>query len=263
MSYNIQGLPFTPDPVRFTDIGSRLALARSRGTAPQIVALQEAFIESTDQVRIVSGYPYSYRAPEGFGLRQRGGLQILSELPIELASARVFRVCAGVDCLARKGVAHVRLRIAGAPFAVDFYTTHMQADYSDREPGQARGELLRERQLEQAFRFIDATRGRGNPVFFAGDFNFRPRERAFGQLKSETELQNTAELCLAREDYCGAGDGLPGTFPYLIDHLFFGGSWNGAVGTQALRFRQSFTDIVRGKLLSDHLAVEGLYRLSW
>jgi endonuclease/exonuclease/phosphatase family metal-dependent hydrolase len=157
MTYNVEGLPW---PIRtgrgdkLKAIGRELAALREKGLEPDVVLLQEGFREETADLIKLSGYPHVARGPrkkqrdasliaredrprfkrvkyrrkgEGWGKWGSSGLWVLSNHPINWVKSHAYRYCAGLDCLANKGVMLVSLDVAGLPTPVEIADTHLNS----------------------------------------------------------------------------------------------------------------------------------------
>jgi hypothetical protein len=155
MSYNIEGLPSPVKADRAASLermGDRLAALRRAGRGPQVVMLQEAFIDPAHPIEATGGYRYVARGPsaaeanraapsgpiargfaagasalkgEGVGKWENSGLRILSDYPIVRVERMAFPewACAGYDCLANKGALIAWIALPGEPRPVAFVDT--------------------------------------------------------------------------------------------------------------------------------------------
>jgi threonylcarbamoyladenosine tRNA methylthiotransferase MtaB len=157
MTYNVEGLPW---PVRagrgskLKAIGRHLAALREKGLEPDVVLLQEGFSDEVDDLIELSGYPYVAKGPrkkqrdgsqltqedrprykrvkyrrkgEGWGKWGSSGLWVLSNHPINWVKSHAYHYCAGLDCLANKGVMLVSLDVPGLPVPVEIADTHLNS----------------------------------------------------------------------------------------------------------------------------------------
>lgn len=197
MTYNVAGLPA---PVRtgrkaaLAEIGDRLAGLREAGEAPQIVFLQEAFMDEPTQTLIRrAGYAFAVRGPdkshapaprlgalgaprrargEGLGKLTGSGLYILSDYPVLDVRAMTFGDCAGLDCLANKGVLMARIQTPFSPEPVEVFTTHLNARKASKAPIE-RAHLAHQLQMTALKAFLAKTLRPGAPLIYGGDFNMR------------------------------------------------------------------------------------------
>ena len=201
LTYNVQDLPWPIAADRSSDlamIGMRLAELRRRGAAPQLVVLQEAFSGESRLMLRAAGYEHiavgptaddpraapavpldatfvaarSVRLGEGQAPRLSSGLMIASDFPIlSVASAPFPRdVCAGVDCLANKGVMLARIAVPGMTRPLELVTTHLNAGKKSMTPP-ARHLYAWSQQLEAIERFLAAHGDTKARRLFAGDVN--------------------------------------------------------------------------------------------
>ncbi|MCJ2187181.1 endonuclease/exonuclease/phosphatase family protein [Novosphingobium beihaiensis] len=215
MTYNVAGLPWplAKKPAQALHaIGERLALMRARGCAPAVAVLQEAFSRNAKAIAARAGYPYVVEGPylrtgtapkgvkrnwmlgETAGTPVDSGLMVLSELPVLDVKRAAFPegACAGLDCLAAKGVVLVTVQL-GNGRKVMVADTHFNSKGASRAPASETFAAYR-RQTEFLASFIAANRQPGVPVVIAGDFNRGQRpnrtaalDAAIGRLGGEPE----------------------------------------------------------------------------
>jgi hypothetical protein len=267
LSYNIWGLPGVigrgNDHSRYRDIGKALAKRRAEGTAPQVVAVQEAFARQSWDLVEEAGYPYVAIGPPGRGMRMSSGLLYLSEYPITFLSEMVFDDCSNVDCFARKGIHHVQIEIPGLPLPIEMYNTHMQASYS--EPPSSSTQAARYRQIMQANDFVWDTQDRNSLRFFVGDFNFRTSYSEYGFYGNTAPIyKNAAELCTFVY-ICSGSDDPERTWRRDIDHQYYmpGEDEVTPIAVRPIFYERNFRERVNGRKLSDHYGHEVHYLLSW
>jgi hypothetical protein len=176
------------------DCRARLLGRQLKNSDYDVVALNETF--STDISELLDeldgDFPYRVlRRPYDYGSISSGGVSILSRLPLdydvrglggvqycpsplELRGWRelVYADCDGLvdDCLADKGVVHVRVWV-GAVGWVSIFATHTQANSDCRDAVDAR-----QRQMEELGDFIQGgidsgIIAAGEPIFIMGDLN--------------------------------------------------------------------------------------------
>lgn len=162
LTYNLEGLSWPARRGRgaqLHEIGAHLAALNAAGRAPDVVMFQEMFSGAAKRAVAASGYPAiasgprrttpafagqreklpgKARAKRGeIGLRLTGGgLAVASVYPIVATEVGAFgrRSCAGIDCLANKGVMLARIAIPGVPVPVALYNTHMNSQGASRAP---------------------------------------------------------------------------------------------------------------------------------
>ena len=146
-------------PIASKDLDARFArmLPALRALAPDLVCLQEVFLEST-RSRIVAGLGPSWSCTAGTA----GGLLVASRLPIERSAYTAFPIhpeLSLTERLARKGFLEVI--VASPAGRLRVVTTHLAAEWS--EDGA--------RKQQQDF-LLEALGGRVElPLLLAGDLN--------------------------------------------------------------------------------------------
>ncbi len=187
LTYNIYMRPFFQDGQR---IRAEYLAAKLSGF--DALVFQEAYDDRIRGLlldRLHDDYPFSTDVlGEDAGIRQDGGVIILSKWPILRRGERVFTAgtrsdpgcpgpncCRGLDCLADKGVVYALINKEGHCFHL--FGTHLQAS-----PEHWR---LRNAQMKVIERFI-ASQGipHDEPVIIAGDMNIdRYDEVRYDQLR--------------------------------------------------------------------------------
>jgi endonuclease/exonuclease/phosphatase family metal-dependent hydrolase len=255
-SYNIKGLPF-PIQInhtsRYKKIVQEIKAMNSAGNAPDILLIQEAFSFTTGYLykNLSNIYPYRIKGPART-VRWNSGLEILSRYPFTQA----FSVCAGSDCLARKGVLFGRVKLPGALGEVDLYNTHMQANLRDGDydlPGSS-SQLIRNQQTESMISFVNRTHDNKRPFFLGGDFNSRPYNANYQRFLTEYGDIDTSKYCQRSRSCRGYGNRSDRYWNVKIDHIFFG---SGSVTVVPVDYEQFFN----GMNYSDHDMIMGTYRI--
>lgn len=201
LAYNIEGLPWPARSGRrpyLRETGERLKAMRANGNGPDVVLLQEAFMDATMELINTAGYRNVVAGPdrtdkvveiinertaeynkglyrwkgEGWGKLYHSGLYILSQYPIQKRYSHAFRFCAGWDCLANKGIVAAEVRVPGLPTPLLIANTHMQAAGSAGVPIErtTRAHML---QVDEAKAFLKKLPRKNMPLIFGGDFNIR------------------------------------------------------------------------------------------
>ena len=104
----------TPAPYLGTDREGAIAeiVAQIRVLSPDVVGLCEVFSDS-ERTRIRNAlrdlYPHYPEGPDETDLESDGGLLLRVRHSILIGDAMIFRDCDGFDCLANKGVIHIRI----------------------------------------------------------------------------------------------------------------------------------------------------------
>lgn len=208
MTYNVKGLPWpiaAGRPERLARIGEDLAAMRRAGRQPQVLLLQEAFIDEAKAIGMAGGYRYVAWGPsaatsaspqvptlgaafsgaaarlkgEGMGKVLDAGIVIFSDFPITGSAAMAFPAdaCAGFDCLAAKGVMIARINLPGQREALTIVNTHLNSDVSSSGVDEVRTDAAFAWQFAEARRFAAARIPAGAPAIFGGDFNIGPSAR--------------------------------------------------------------------------------------
>lgn len=245
MTYNVKGLPW---PLAFgreealAKIADRLAAMRAQGAQPHILLLQEAFTPEAARIAARAGYVHVAAGPdpalrtaiaatpgdiaylnqarwdrgERMDKQVGSGLLILSDYPIVGIDRMAFPdfACAGLDCLANKGVLIAHVAVPGIATPVSIVNTHLNAR---KAAGVTIDRTLRafDRQTELAARFVAAHVPAGRPLILGGDMNIgrdAPRGRTFFGRFAQAGLGFVAPhwggLRRALEGH-GAGEGAP------------------------------------------------------
>jgi len=200
MTYNIKGLPWPLAMGRdeaLNRIGGRLAAMRQAGRQPHIVLLQEAFSSEATALAEQAGYSNVAFGPDS-GLRtnaptdaadiaylqsarwDRGermgkslssGLMILSDYPITGIDRMAFPdfACAGLDCMANKGVLIAHLNVPGAG-PVSIANAHLNARAAAMVPV-GRSQQAFGRQIDLMARFVAGHVPKGQALILGGDMN--------------------------------------------------------------------------------------------
>jgi endonuclease/exonuclease/phosphatase family metal-dependent hydrolase len=184
MTYNVEGLPWPVAQGRgaaMRAIGERLADLRAKSQAPQVIALQEAFIGEARMIRVLGGYRYVAYGPDAAKPAANekarrvqpvvsSGLILLSDFPISTIASIPFpaNACSGFDCLANKGFLVVRVHPPGVE-PVTIVTAHLNSNWPSGRPEPV-NRIAWTRQLDALDRWIEARQPQGVRIF-AGDFN--------------------------------------------------------------------------------------------
>lgn len=201
LTYNIKGLPW-PVATGRTDalgkIGERLAQMRARGTAPNIVVLQEGFTDASAEMQHQGGYQYAVSGPganysskihaptpliefiedasplkgETEGKFVSSGLRIFSDFPIVRVERLAFpqHACAGYDCLANKGILAAWIKVPSYSNPIAIIDTHLNSRGASGV-GTGRADTAWAMQAKIVMRFISDKIPVGSSVIFAGDLN--------------------------------------------------------------------------------------------
>lgn len=290
LTYNIEGLGWPARSGRapyLREIGARLAALRAAGTAPDIVLFQEMFSAAAKRAVRDSGYPAIAHgprrlteAPKPMGVSlpgkarwkrgeigikvEGGGLAVASAYPLIATQARAYgrRSCAGIDCLANKGIVLARVALPGVPGAIDIYDTHMNSRGASRAPAE-RNLAAHKRQSLEASEFLAETNDDTNPLIFGGDFNMRHSEARFDRFSRYQPLQLVHRVCADPASGCDVRLSWDGDEPWMATQdlqLFLPGD---AMAIRPIRVEALFDGGASGPKLSDHDGFLVTYKLSW
>ena len=290
LTYNVEGLGWPARSGRaaqLEEIGRRLRAMRETGHAPDVVVFQEVFsgaakkaVLATNYPAIVSGPRRTMRPPPSDDARlpgrsrwklgelglhlTSGGIVVASRYPIVEHQSRPYgrRSCAGIDCLANKGVMLTRIAIPGVPVPIDIYNTHMNSRGASKA-AEPRNLAAHERQALEASRFIESTHRDESPVIFGGDFNMRNSEPRWGNFSRYQSLLLVHDVCDRPLYGCDVRMSWDGDEPWLDtqDLQFF---WPGTRATiRPIRVEALFDGGSSGPRLSDHDGFLVTYRIDW
>ncbi len=299
LTYNVQDLPWPLAGDRSEDlvaISARLATMRTAGAAPHLVVLQEGFSNKSVAMLRAAGYSHIWVGPSASSPRNpvdrpldaafvanrstlvgedqapalSSGLVIASDYPIRDVVAAPFpaNVCAGIDCLANKGVMLARVDVPGLAKPLDLITTHLNSGRKSRTAPSHHLYAYRS-QLDALTRFLSAHRDPTAPAIFAGDFNV---SHSAARLKSLHEHQSRWGLgavtamgktkyqteCLVKSGQCKGDLTIKSNVP-LIHTL----DWQFKAGSMIIPVERTilFGKDPSGAMLSDHIGYAVRYRL--
>jgi endonuclease/exonuclease/phosphatase family metal-dependent hydrolase len=290
MTYNVEGLPW---PVRtkrgaaLKAIGQELAAMRAKGVEPDVVLLQEGFRSEIEELIDLSGYPYVAKGPrrkqrdanlfpkderpdyrrvkyrrrgEGLGKWGSGGLWVLSNHPIQWVKSHAYRYCAGLDCLANKGVMLVSLDVKGLPVPVEIANTHLNSKGASRVP-RARNRTAHHLQADELKRFMDQDRTPGAPLIIGGDFNVKHAPDRFDYVMSDYRFEVVSRWCHERPGACQTQISYDGDAPWLDTQDLIGFSDGDRVALRPTKVEATF-DGASEPVLSDHDGYRVTFRLT-
>lgn len=293
MTYNVEGLP---PPARWgrggelREIGKRLAAMRRVGRAPDVVLLQEAFVDPRVPIEELAGYRYTAHGPsaaevdhapppdagaraladgasllkgEGAGKWLGSGLRIMSDFPIVATRRRAFPawMCAGYDCLANKGVLIAWIAVPGSARPVAFVNTHLQSMRKAGVPP-ARSDAAYALQVQAMRAFVKAHVPRGEAAFFAGDFDTEnAARRALLAAPPLDGGRNALAQALDGEGIVAAGDlaEARAVRAHGVDWLYYRGRADWPVRLTGLSV--PFGADAQGAMLSDHRGYVARFRV--
>lgn len=292
LTYNVRGLPWPLANGRakaLKAIGAELATMRRDGQQPDVVLIQEGFRGEVGDLVTASGYRYWARGPgrsqkasgarpesgkryatvrypsfgEGWGKFTGAGLHVLSDAPITDVEDTPYRYCAGLDCLANKGVMLVRLALPGAPSQIDIVNTHLNSRRAAKVPV-ARSLQAHNLQTEELLTFINAHRDVDRPLLVGGDFNVRNAPDRYDYRSAERPFQVVSEFCSRAVNRCeGQAVDSPAARPWLRSQDLQAFASAGPVTVRPIRIETLFGASKSGPKLSDHDGYLVRYRLSW
>jgi endonuclease/exonuclease/phosphatase family metal-dependent hydrolase len=292
MTYNVEGLPW---PVRsgrgskLKDIGRQLAALREKGVEPDVVLIQEGFREEVDDLIELSGYPHVAKGPrkrqrdgsqltredrprykrvkyrrkgEGWGKWGSSGLWVLSNYPINWVKSHAYHYCAGLDCLANKGVMLVSLEVPGLPTPVEIADTHLNSKGASGVP-RNRNRTAHHLQAEELGRFMETDRTPGAPLIVGGDFNVMHAPDRFDYVMQRYPFDVVSQVCFRTPESCDAKISADGDAPWLDTQDLIGFKQGDRVGIRPIQVEARFDgSATGGPVLSDHDAYEVTFRLT-
>ncbi|OYX30024.1 MAG: hypothetical protein B7Y99_12265 [Caulobacterales bacterium 32-69-10] len=287
MSYNVHGLPWPLAERRrgaIRTIGRELAALRAEGKAPDIVLIQENFVDPEELVR-AAGYRYwaagpsrrarpSERLPaggfartrylvsgEGWGKLTGSGLYVLSDYPITDVMVDAYRYCAGFDCLANKGAMMVHIDVPGLPEGLDVVNTHMNARKAAKVP-KSRSLRAHHLQTEALNRFIARARTPDAPLLVGGDFNVKNDPDRYYYKAEVRPFTVVSEFCKDELNDCRSGPAIDQPRPWLASQDLQAFAAAGPVSIRPVEARTLFDGTSYARL-SDHDGYVVRYRLGW
>lgn len=290
LTYNIEGLGWPARTGRedeLRQIGEHLQAMQQAGTAPDIILFQEMFSGAAKRAVAASGYPAIETGPRrttkptekpaeklpGKASVKRGevgmhfagsGLAIASRYPIIYTDMLAYgaRACAGLDCLANKGIMHAQIAVPGLPTPIDVYNTHMNSRGASKSPHE-RNLAAHDRQALEASHFIDSTHDDSFPLIFGGDFNMRHSEPRWENFSRYQSLNLVHKVCADPSSGCEVLMSWDGDAPWMDtqDLQFF---YNGQpVSVRPIRVQALFDGSPGSPQLSDHDGFMVTYEIAW
>jgi len=298
LTYNVEGLPWPVRTGRDADLAritQRLQELRRTGAQPHVILLEEAFSDAARAIPTKAGYRYiadgpaasdasapatlpadraflaeaSFFSGEKWGKWRGSGLRIASDYPILSVKRAAYPAyaCAGMDCLANKGVLLVTVAVPGAAQPVAIVATHMN---SRRAAGVSfeRSFYAYRRQVDFLTDFVRTNVASGMPLIVAGDFNAgqEPQRRAYLLREAETwrsaaPVQAALDTCFQARPRCTTENGADLRFSQQRGRdwqLFASG------GTESLALKSMcalFGHDTQGRMLSDHVGYAATYQV--
>ena len=296
LTYNIEGLPWPARTDRDEDlarIAEQLQGLRAEGRQPHVVLFEEAFSTEARGIAVKAGYRYIADGPaasdvgappvspddrafmkqarflsgEKWGKLRGSGLRIASDYPILDVRRMAYPAyaCAGMDCLANKGVVLVTIAIPGVSKPVAIVATHLNSRRAARVSFD-RSFYAYRRQVDALSDFVHANIPPGTPFIVAGDFNAgqEPQRRAYLLQKAAgwadgVPVKAALETCLEAGAQCPTDN---------RDDLAFsqkrGRDWQlfasgGSEGLVLQSMSALFGHDAEGRMLSDHVGYAATY----
>lgn len=260
MSYNIKGipLPWVRHSDRYKNIAMAIKEMRQKGLGPDILALQEAFMERCDVVFAENAFSHRSKGPAKSLININSGIELLSDHEIIHDRHFKYSKSSGTDSFANKGVQFARIKIEGLPICIDFYNTHMNAYDSGQE--------ARLHQICEMAEFIEHTHDKKNILMVTGDFNFDSTHPEYTLWCDLTQTINAHFHCAQLPNITGEKN-LVESFKNILDHHFYSVPTHPespfVVKIMPIHFERLFKDSCEGDLWSDHDAVLIHYKISW
>lgn len=293
LTYNVEGLPWPARrnrAPRLREIARQLSAMRLEGRAPDIILMQEVFTSEAARIGERAGYLNRVRGPgrrsvqpstsedaapalvesrklkkgEGLGRLLSSGLYVLSDFPVIQASGQPFRrrECAGFDCLANKGIQHVRIHVPGVPQPLDVFNTHLNSRSASRV-SDARSLKAHQLQTDETSRFIENHRDRRYPMIFGGDFNMRDAKERFEHFALKTPYSLVHQYCVEQAGACEVTLSWDGDTPWMDTQDLQGFNNGEAVSIHPVKVEAMFDVPWKGRPLADHDGLLVVYRVSW
>jgi len=298
LTYNVEGLPWPVRTGRDADLAritQRLQELRRTGSQPNVIVLEEAFSDAAQTIPMKAGYRYiadgpaasdagppatlaadrafmaqaSFLSGETWGKWRGSGLRIASDYPILSVKRAAYPAyaCAGMDCLANKGVLLVTVAVPGAAQPVAIVATHLN---SRRAAGVSfeRSFYAYRRQVDFLTDFVRSNVAPGMPMIVAGDFNAgqEPQRRAYllreaGTWRAAVPVQAALDTCFQAATQCTTENDPDLRFSQQRGRdwqLFASGR---TVGLALKSMCALFGHDAQGRMLSDHVGYAATYRI--
>jgi hypothetical protein len=165
--WNVWCLPFFATDGTYSDVRARniLNYIAEAKIEHDLFILNEAWTTDAKDV-FKAAYPYSYQTGKLCCKLYDSGLLILSKVPILNPSYILYSKASDWDWFVSKGALHFQIQTSKGLY--DFFTTHMQAGFTDID------QEYRPFQFVELIKFINANMPKTQDVFFIGDLNVMP-----------------------------------------------------------------------------------------
>lgn len=289
LTYNIEGLQWPARTGRadhLQKIGKILKTLNDSGHAPDVVLFQEVFSRAAVRAVFNSGYPDVVGGPKRIqpaidkvaairpgkrrptkgelGIRFTGsGLVIASRYPViaTVSDAYSRRTCAGLDCLANKGVVMARIQIPGVPVPIDIANTHMNAQKASKVRPE-RHLAAHRSQAQELDLFLKRHHNLASPLVLGGDFNMRNSPDRFDFFRAQVPLRLVHEQCPS-DPRCDVHMSWDGDAPWMDTQdlqLYASGQ---KMEILPIRVEAMFDGSRESPRLSDHDGFRVVYQIIW
>jgi endonuclease/exonuclease/phosphatase family metal-dependent hydrolase len=134
------------------------------------------------------------RKGEGWGKWGSSGLWVLSDHPINWVKSHAYHYCAGLDCLANKGVMLVSLDVPGLPTPVEIADTHLNSKGASGVP-RNRNRTAHHLQAAELGQFMETDRTPGAPLIVGGDFNVMHAPDRYDYVMQRYPFEVVSQVC--------------------------------------------------------------------
>ncbi len=293
-NYNIRGIPTLINKLqkwggdgRFEKIAAEFNEKLAKGTAPDVLVLNEVFSDSAKRAMKKIKYPYRVESGSMQGNQSNdlygNGLMILSRYPItdqwdidfgdaEGSDSGFFAwTSRRVENRVSKGMIAVKIKVPRLPQEILVFGTHLIS--------QSELDKARTAQVNQILNsLVPETPAHSTLSFWSGDFNFKPRHPSYhafvkGLEAQDFKVQDLGEYCVSNLSSCeteltGKAD-KNNLYKNSNDRQFWSISRDSTVNQievqpTALRILLGKNRIQGNtKPLSDHFLYQGEYLLKW
>ena len=261
LTWNVWGLPFalgfgSKAPWRYEAIAAKL-----KGSAYDVVALQEMWDRRTDVILHQSGFQYAAAGKKMHGLRNSSGLLTLSRYPIAASETLAFSQKSGIEHFVNKGALFTRVVLPTGQ-CLDIYNVHLASPPEGLNhcfTTDAAAAAIRAAQIKELDNWVNSRRVADVPVILMGDFNTGEESKEYLLLKQRfsNDLYRARYPCV---DLCNQRTFLGHTFDSLANRWALGKGptgrldqiWLPFMNTDELTVQSMVTIPEAGHELSDH-----------